>query len=208
MSGPAEMNYSTLLTDVTSYLERPEDSALQEQLPRLVMLAENRIATDLRILGTQKVVQGTFSVGASVLAKPAFWRKTVSFTVMDSDRRKRPVFPRTYEFCREYSGADGLPRYYADYNFDNILVTPPAGAAYDFELMYIARLEPLSESSQVNWYTTNAPQLLLAATLLEAEIWLKNDSRIPGRTEAYVTARTALAGEDGSRLTDRSIVVG
>lgn len=204
------MTYSSLISDVQTYLERTNATdPLVTQLPRLVMMAENRIATDARILGTRRVVQGTFAIGDPVIEKPAYWRTTTSLNCTLASGAKSPIFQRTYEFCRAYwptSSQTGTPRYYADYNFDNFLVVPTPAAALQFELLYIARLEPLSDSNQTNWLTGNAPQLLLAATLLEAELWLKNFRNVDARRGAYNESLSAFKTEDSLRGLDRSVV--
>lgn len=209
MSGPANMTYTSLVSDVKTYLERPNDANLAAQLPRLVMLAENRIATDARILGTRRVAEGAFEVGNPVLAKPAYWRTTTSLNCTLADGSRSPIFLRSYEFCREYwpnDSSQGTPRYYADYNFDNFFLAPSPNAALAFELLYIARLEPLSDANATNWLTANAPQMMLAATLLEAELWLKNFRNLPTRQEAYNNALSAFKTEDSLRSVDRSVV--
>lgn len=210
MPAAATLTYDTLTSDVKSYLERPSDAALAAQLPRLIMLAENRLATALKILGVQQIGQGTLTAGSPTMAKPSLWRQTVSFRVQYQGDWK-DIYLRTYEFCRQYwpnpSATVSVPRYYADYNFDQFLLVGTPATALAFELVYIAKLEPLSSSNQANWYTANAPQLLLAAVLLESEIWLKNQTRIAARQEAYQSALDAFKAQDGGRAFDRNVVV-
>lgn len=210
MAGPANMNYDTLVSDIQSYTERTNDANLVTQIPRLIMMAENRIATDARILGTREVAQSTFSAGNAIVAKPAYWRRTESFNYTDPTNGRTQILPRTLEFCRDYwpnPATTGAPRYYADYDFDNFLIVGTPAGAYAFELVYISRLPPLSSSTETNWLTANAPQLLLSACLLEAEIWLKNTSRIALREAAYQEALAGFKSEDASRVVDRNIVL-
>lgn len=209
MSSPANMTYGSLLDDVRSYVERPNDTNLDNQLPRLVMLAENRLATDLKILGVQAVAASAFEPNNGVVQKPAQWRRNVSMRYVNEAGKTVELLLRTYEFCRQFwpgTNSTPNPRYYADYNFNNLLVAGTPSIGFAFELIYVARLEPLSDASQVNWYTTNAPQLLLNATLLETEIWLKNQSRVSQRAEFYGQSLAAFNSEDGARVLDRSIV--
>jgi hypothetical protein len=208
----AVLTYTSLLTDVRSYLERPNDAGLDVQLPRLVMMAENRIATDLRILGTQQVLTSQFELGNARIPKPSRWRRTVSFRYTSATGATNELSLRTYEVCRSFWPTESVqtstPRYYADYNFKYFFIAGTPGAALNFELVFIQKLEPLSVENQVNWYTDEAPQLMIAATLLECEIWLKNQTRIPGRQASYDSSLNAFRGEDASRVADRNIVVG
>lgn len=211
MAGPAILTYSSLITDAQSYFERPNDARLLAQLPRLVMLAENRVATALRILGLQKVVTAAFTAADPVVAKPALWRRTVSFRYQTAAGRYVDLKLRTYEFCRHYwpvpANVTANPVYYSDYNFDNFLIAGTPSLASPFELVYIAKVEPLSDTVQGNWLTANAPQLLLKAVLLEGEIFLKNIPRIDSRKGEYDEAVAAFKSEDGSRAVDRNVVL-
>jgi hypothetical protein len=209
MAGPANMNYDSLVADIQAYTERTNDSSLNTQIPRLIMMAENRIATDARILGTREIGISTFTAGEPIVPKPAYWRRTESLNYTDSANGRTQILPRSLEFCRDYwpsPAATGSPRYYADYDFDNLLIVATPAAALPFELVYIARIPPLSSSNQTNWLTANAPQLLLNACLLEAAIFLKDDARMPQRQGAYDSSLEAFKTEDASRAIDRNIV--
>lgn len=211
MAGPANLTYDSLVTDLTSYLERYTDTRFADQIPRVIMYAENRLAADLRILGTREVVSSTFSATNPVVAKPAYWRKTVNFNYTKSSGDRQTIFLRNYEFIREYwphvTDTTGDIRYYADYDYDNFFLGGTPDAAYNFEILYIARLTPLNDAEQTNWFTANAPQVLLAACLYESEIWLKNQQRIALRQAAYTELRDALTKEDALRTLDDSIVL-
>lgn len=203
---PAALTYDSLVSDLRSYAERPNDERLLEQAPRLIMMAENRIATDLRILGTQLVVESTLP--SNTLAKPAYWRRTESIALTHPTTNERvPVLRRSYEFCRAYEGAAARPRYYADYNFDNFLFSPTPDVEYELELVYVGRLPPLSDANQTNWFTANAPQLILNAALLEMEIWLKNFRNAETRKSEYATSLAAFKTEESARVFDRSGIV-
>ncbi len=203
---PAQMTYSSLLTDMQSYLERT-DSAFTTQQPRFVMVAENRIASEMKSLGFQTVVQAAMQAGKPDYPKPAYWRSPISISYTNSSGERVELLLRTYEFCRMYwpsSSARSSPKYYADYNYDNLLIAPTPDAAYDWEIQYYARLTPLDASTQRNWLTDNAPQLLLAACLNEAFKWTKNLDRADYWDGVYKGMIAALNGEDASRLSDRA----
>ena len=57
------LTYDSLLTDIQVYAERT-DQPFVNQIPRFVMLAENRLASEVRGLGTQKYVTGSFNSSA------------------------------------------------------------------------------------------------------------------------------------------------
>ena len=194
------LTYNSLLTDVQIYAER-NDAPFVTQIPRFVMMAENRLASEVRGLGTQKYV--TAKLNGAVMAKPNRWRETISLNVVIGSER---VFlqPRTYDYCRAFcpdSAITGTPRYYADYQYEHFLVVPTPPDNYDFELAYYERPEPLSVSTQTNWFTQYAPQLLLYATLLEAQPFLKRPERIAEFQALYDRALQGIAQETSRRIT-------
>ena len=117
------LTYASLLTDVQTYAER-SDNPFVEQVPRFVMLAENRLASEVRGLGFQKYITGTLN--SNTITKPERWRETISINFTTASGR---VFmqPRTYDYCRAFCpdpATTGLPRYYADYEYEHYLVVP------------------------------------------------------------------------------------
>ena len=77
---PAQMTFTSLLEDARRYLERggPTDPIVYDQLPRLVTLAERRIARELKIQGFLAAVTTTLQSGVAVYQKPDLWRDTIS----------------------------------------------------------------------------------------------------------------------------------
>lgn len=211
MPGPANLTYDSLTSDIKTYLERYNDVRLADQIPRIIMYAENRLAADLRILGTKEVATSTFTPNDPVVVKPAYWRKTSSFNYVTAAGERRPLLLRDYAFLRAFWPdvlvTTGTPRYYADYNFDNFIIAGVPNAGLAFEILYTARLTPLSTATQTNWFTANAPQVLLYACLFEAEIWLKNKMNAAAREAAYNTVRDALKTEDVMRTIDTTTAV-
>jgi hypothetical protein len=206
------LTYNELVTQIPGYCERPNDAALVAQLPMLIMLAENRIATDMKQQGFQSVVKGTFTAGSvgAVIAKPAFWRETISFNYKDPLAGWKQLKMRALEYLKNFwplQGQTAAPRFYADYNFQNFLVAPSPNGAYDFELAYYARLEPLDITNQTNWLTTNAPQCLLYACILETQLWLKNTAKAQEWEAHYSAAKQGLMQETAERMADRTEVV-
>lgn len=201
-------SYNELLALVPSYAER-QDPAFLAQVPTFIALAENRVATDMKQQGFQSVVEGKLPVTNS-MAKPAFWRETISFTYTDAAGRVQPLNLRALEFVKQFwpqAATQAPPRYYADYNVANFMIAPTPDAAYNFELVYYARLQPLSPDNQTNWLTLNAPQALLYATLLEAALWTKSADKAASWQAQYEGARGPLLMENQERLADRNVVV-
>jgi len=201
------MTYDSLVLDIRSYLERT-DAATLDKIPTFIMLAEQVIATELKFLGNLTVATSTMTQGQATIDKPARWRKTVSINVTVAGER-RPVLLRKYEYLREYWPDPALtdtPLYYCDYDYTHWLVAPTPAAAYNYEVLYYERSQPLDESNQTNWFTQYAPQALLYGALLQAMPFLKNDERIPMWKAQYDQVMQVLKVEDVARIGDRQTI--
>ena len=208
MPAAAVMTYDSLVADISSYLERT-DTATLEKIPQFIMLAEQVIAADLKILGTITVQTSTMTTGSNVIDKPARWHKTVSMNVTVNGKRQ-PVLLRKYEYIRSYwpdPAQTDVPLYYCDYDYTHWLVAPTPAAAYAFEVLYYERVQPLDSSNQTNWFTEYAPQALLYGSLLQAMPYLKNDERIPMWQAQYDGIMKVLKTEDVQRIGDRQAAV-
>lgn len=209
------MTFDTLQDDIRRYLERgasyASDPVMFEQIPRLINLAERRIARELKVQGFINVVTDTLVPGQSVYAKPDRWRETTSMNigVGTGNANRTPVFPRGYEYLRSYWPNEelrGVPEFYADYNYAHWLLAPTPDAAYPIEIVYYELPPLLDDSQQTNWLTEYAPQLLLYGALLEATPFLKDDERIAVWQAMYDRAAAMLNGEDLAKVLDRAAV--
>ena len=120
------MTYDSLLVDMRRYLERgftqASDQIVFDQLPRLITLAERRIARELKIEGFIRAVTTPLARGVATYLKPDRWRDTVSMTVDGSS-----IFTRSYEYCRNYwpdEAEEGVPQFYANYDYQHWLIVP------------------------------------------------------------------------------------
>ena len=202
------LTYNILIEQIPSYMER-RDTAFLSEIPTFITLAENRLATDMKQQGFQSVVTGNLPLDVS-MAKPAFWRETISFSYKDGDGVEHPILLRSLEYVKSYWPNPTLrdaPRFYADYNFQNFRFAPTPDDEYEFELVYYARLQPLDADNQENWLTLNAPQALLYACLIEANLWAKNADKVAAWTAQYDNARGGLLSENQERMADRTTVV-
>ena len=210
------MTFDTLKQDVQRYLERgatyASDPVVYEQIPRLINLAERRIARELKIQGFIAVVSDTLVPGQSVYAKPDRWRDTVSINIGTgtSNANRTALFTRVYEYLRSYWPNESLtatPLFYSDYDYSHWLIAPTPDQAYPFEVLYYERIQPLDSSNQTNWFTIYAPQALLYGSLLQAMPYIKNDERMPMWQQNYDLIIQTLKSEDVQRIGDRQATV-
>ena len=208
MATASVMTYNSLVENIQSYLNRTDDDTV-DKIPLFIMLAEQIIASQIKFLGNLMVQTSNMTINQPIIDKPARWHKTVSMNVT-VDGQKQPVFLRKYEYLREFTPdatTTGAPVYYGDYDYTHWLVAPSPDVAYDFEVLYYERLQPLDSSNQTNWFTIYAPQALLYGSLLQAMPYVKNDERMPMWQQNYDLIIQTLKQEDVQRIGDRQATV-
>ena len=207
MTTASVMTYDSLVENIQSYLER-SDTATLDKIPLFIMLAEQVIASQIKFLGNLTVNTSAMVATQAIIDKPARWHKTVSMNITVAGKRY-PVLLRKYEYLREYwpnASSTGVPKFYCDYDYTHWLVAPTPDAAYDYEVLYYERVQPLDSSNQTNWFTIYAPQALLYGSLLQAMPFLKNDERMGMWQQQYDLIIQTLKVEDQSRVGDRQAV--
>lgn len=208
MSNNSSVTYTSLLEDLRRYLERgftqESDPYVYEQLPRLITLAERRIARELKVEGFIVPVTTTLQAGVSVYAKPDRWRDTVSMRI-----NANAIQARSYEYIRNYwpdPEQTGTPSFYADYDYQHWLIAPAPAVDTEIEILYYEQPRFLGDETQTNFITEYAPDMLLYGSLLEAAPYLKNDQRLQIWQSLYDRAAQALSGEDLKRIIDRTAI--
>jgi len=208
---PASMTFTSLQSDIRNYLERggATDPIVYDQIPRLITLAERRIARELKIQGFQTVVNTTMQSGVAVYAKPDRWRDTISinFGTGSGNNVHTPIFTRSYEYIRQYwpnETQTDQPKFYADYDYKHWIFAPTPNANYPMEVIYYQLPPLLDDTNQTNWLSEYAPNLLLYGSLVEATPFIKDDQRVQLWQSYYDRALAALNGEDLQKIVDRS----
>lgn len=205
----ANMDYTSLVSDLQAYTERTDNDFVSTQIPRIIMTAESRIASEARGLGLIQTITDDLLLGEEELAKPARWRETVSFTIGTGTNHtsRKMLRERSYEYCRSYwpnPAVNGEPKYYADWNWEHWLIVGTPDFAYPYELIYFERPQPLDTTTTTNWTTKYAPNLLLYACLLECQPYLKRDDRMQMFQQQYDRALKQVEFESKRRMMDRT----
>ncbi len=208
---PTAMTFTSLQDDLRDYLERGTsvDTTVFEQLPRLINLAERDLAQSLKLLGFQNVVTTVMGIGQSVYQKPDRWRDTISMNFgVGTTQIRTPIFPRSYEYAREYWPDEDLtaqPKFYADYAYFNWLIVPTPDVAYPLEITYYELPQLLDAANQTNWSTDFAPNALLHGALLQSSRFLKDDPRVAVWQSTYDRDLAILQEQDIKRIIDRQV---
>ena len=126
----------------------------------------------------------------------------VSTKIIKAKKYNIPIMTHN-SFINEYSPnrtSTGIPKYYASWDNNTIIVAPAPNAAYTVELAYNAQPTGLSSSNTTTWVSLNAPRALLYASLVEAFKFLKGpDNMLAIYEQSFNDAVKTLATEQMGR---------
>lgn len=184
-------SYSELKTSVANWLKRAD---LTTYIPDLIAFGELRIYRDLRIRAMETALNTAISSG--VLAVPSGYveMKHAYINATPVQWLQRKTAEWIYQKYPTRS-SDASPKYFAR-EADNLIFGPYPDSGYTVKGIYYKKLDALSDSNTTNWFTTNAPDLLLFATLCEAEPFMKNDARMMLWEQKYEAVKNAVQKRD------------
>lgn len=184
-------SFSTLKTAVNNWLNRTD---LSDYVNDFIMLGEARIYRELRIKAMETALSDTISSG--VVAVPSDYLELKHAYINSSPTQ--PLQRKTAEWIyQKYPtrSADSVPKFIAR-DGDNFIFGPYPDSGYTLKGIYYAKLTALSTSNETNWFTSNAPDLLLWAALAEAEPFIGNDERAMLWETKYQQAKNAVESQD------------
>lgn len=167
-------NFATLSTAVADYLAR---SDLTSFVPNFIEGCENTIYKNLRIRAMENALNVTISSGvAAVPTSPAYLELKYAYVTTTPISKLHHLPPeQIYEKFPVRSGSN-IPKFIS-VEASNFIFGPYPGN-YTVNGIYYGRLTALSSGNTTNWFTANAPYLLLYGALMEAEPFLANDPRL------------------------------
>ena len=166
--------YAELKTAVANWLDRTD---LTDRVPEFITLAEAGIGRRLRVRGVEER-----STTPLVNAQEYYSLPTDFLEARNVQINTNPVNVLTYrtpeQLDKEYPySTAGTPSVFTIIG-EEIQLKPVPSTTDTLEISYFKKLAALSESNTTNWIITNAPDLLLYGSLVEAEAYLINDARI------------------------------
>ena len=178
--------FTTLKTAIQDYTQNTE-STFVTNLPTVIKQAEDRIVKSVELPNFRKNVTGTFTYGNQYLATPSDYLYPFSLAVLDSSNNYSYLISTDVSFIREaYPSASstGTPKHYAQFDDTTFIVGPSPSSALDVELHYYYIPQSITASSDgTSWLGTNAPELLLYASLIEAYTFMKGEPDIMANYE-------------------------
>lgn len=184
-------SYSDLQNAVASWINR---SDLSSNISDFISLGEDRIYRDLRIRAMETAWTDTMPAGT--VAVPSGYLELVHAYIDGSP--VKPLQRITAEVMYQkypLRTSTGFPVFIAR-DAGNFIFGPYPDSNYTIIGTYYARLPALSASNTTNWFTANAPSILLWASLLEAEPFIQNDERIATWQAKYDQIKENITVED------------
>lgn len=161
------MTYATLKSDVADYLHR---SDLSTSMSKFVALAESAMFREFQVKDLATSVTGTTT--GEYAALPADFGSVQRVTVVSG----------SVEYSLDYKSQNYTPTGQSrptQYSLEsNQLRIWGASTGQAYKLYYVPVMIALSDTNTTNWLLTNAPDLYLYATALEAAKYIKDAQEV------------------------------
>ena len=171
------MNYSQLVDLIKQYTQN-EETSFVANIPVFVQLAEERIYNAVFIPAIRKNQIGTLTPSNKYLTLPADWLANFSLAVITPVSNAQTfLLDKDVNFIREcYPDPDdvGVPKYYAIFDKNTLILGPTPDSNYQVELHYYYYPESIVTAS-TSWLGDNFETVLLYGTLREAYIYMKGE---------------------------------
>jgi len=176
-------NYTELQTAVANWLDRDD---LAARIPEFISLCEARFNRTLRLRAMETLDTSVSTVaGTSTIALPTGYVQMRDFHLTTSPLTQLQYLTPEMMVRLNAGSQRGKPLTYTIIG-NNIRLGPTPDVVYTTSMLYYKTFDPLSGSAPTNWVITNAPDVYLYGTLLEAEPFLMNDARV----QLWATALT------------------
>jgi hypothetical protein len=169
------MTFNELVTNIRNYTDVDANVFSESVINTFVTMAENRILRDIDLDVFKLEDTGNLTAGNRFLGAPQSILTHRYLMVVINNERIFLDF-RDQSFMREYwpnYNIQGVPKYYSVWDQDTFSVAPTPSQSFVVQMGYIYRPAQLSSTNQTTWISTNAPEALLYACLIQAYSYTK-----------------------------------
>jgi hypothetical protein len=168
------MNYTELKTNIEDICE---NSFTDDQLAMFTQQAEQKIYNTVQIPALRRNVTGTLTASNKYLSSPADFLYSYSLAVIDGSGVYHYLLNKDVNFMREaYPNptSEGLPKHYAYFDDDTIILGPTPDSSYSMELHYGYYPQSIVVANNT-WLGDEFDSALLNGALLEALRFMKGE---------------------------------
>jgi hypothetical protein len=171
------ITYSNFLTQVRNYTEVDSNVLSDTLISQFIRNTELDVAGKVDYDDLRKYATSSFTANKRYLVMPADFliiRSLQVFSTTNQTGTRTFMEKRDTSFISEYngSGATGQPKYYANWDDNNVVVAPTPDQAYAVQLNYIID-PPGFTSSNTTYLSQYQESMLLHGVLTEAFSYLK-----------------------------------
>lgn len=185
-------SYTTLQSTIADYLARTD---LTSQIPEFIRLAEDRLRRDLRIRQMLKVATAVATTGDSTVSLPSDFLAMKDLHIQGNPVKTIEFLSTSNFFRNAGTSYKGAPNYYtllgSEFQF-----APVPDSDYTLQMVYFYQPDYLSDTNSSNLWLAYTPDLLLYASLGEAEPYLMNDERLQTWASMYDRGLNAVIKSD------------
>jgi len=172
-------SYTTLKTAVTDWVVR---SDLTDFVDNFIQNFESRFYRQPKNWGPWMEADLNGVIASGVIAVPSdyLWLKVAYVNGSPSSRLTPKSIDQVYGTYPRGSSSTGIPQWISR-SRTSFVFGPEPDSAYTIKGVYWAKPESLTTADDdgvSHWMILNAPDILIYGALLEAEPFMKNDSRI------------------------------
>ena len=196
------MTYDELVTNIRNYTEVDANVFTSSVINTFITFAENRILRDIDLDVFKLEATANMTSGNKFLTAPSDIL-THRYLMVTSGTDQIFLDFRDTSFMKEYwpdGATTGVPKYYSVWDQNTFYIAPTPSASFAVELGYIYRPEQLSSTNNTTWISTNAPEALFYACLIQAYSYTKGPPDMKATFDAsYKQALQGLGIEQQGR---------
>lgn len=175
------MNYTDLKALVQQYLECSE-TTFNTNIDTFIQLAEEDIYRSVQLPDLVQTATSNCITNSPYIPLPQDFLSQYYLAVIVNGSYQM-LLSKDHTFIREVypdQTATGVPRFFAVFNENALIVGPTPDQDYPVELNYFYFPPSLTvgDGSQTTWVSENAEQAMLFGTILQGYIYLKGDQDV------------------------------
>jgi len=167
-------------------------------IPAFIERAEARLTREIDSYGVVQYANSNLVAGDPFITKPTDTLIIKNLNILQTDGTRINLLQRTDEYLNDYwpqRTSTGVPRYYANFGFDNLLIAPTPNQNYSCEISYIVQPTAATSVHQENFFTEYCANALFYASMKEACMFMKNYTAAQVWEQDYQRAFTDLLNE-------------
>jgi hypothetical protein len=172
------MNYTELYDAVVAETENTDDTFIAN-IPVFVKNAEKRVYQAIKIPALRKNATSVLIPSTPYVTLPTDFLSAWEFAIIDGSSYSY-LLAKDVSFIREaYPNptTTGIPKYYAVFDADTVLVAPTPASDLAIEMHYFFYPESIVTAA-TTWLGSNFENVLLYGALVEAAVFMKSEEDI------------------------------